>query len=66
MRNSMTMSTLNLTRLETCDLLLACLAARDEANDGGEKWQRLHDKIKAQLDEFDAQLDELIKDETRY
>lgn len=57
MRNSLNV-TVDVTRIELCDLLLACLAARDKANDGGKKWDRLHDKLKAQLDGFDKELDE--------
>lgn len=47
--------TLNLKRIEVCDLLLACLAAQNSANDGGKKWERLHDEIKKQLEEQDSQ-----------
>lgn len=45
--------TLNLKRIEVCDLLLACLAAKDKANDSGKKWDRLHEEIKKQLHNFD-------------
>lgn len=53
-------TTIEVKRIEICDLMIACLAAKQMANDGGEKWDRLHDKLKAQLDELDAQLDEVI------
>lgn len=52
-------TTVNVTRIEICDLLLACLAAKEMANDGGKKWDRLHDKLKEQLEELDSQLDEI-------
>lgn len=50
-------TTLKVTRIEICDLLLACLAAKEQATDGGKKWDVLHDKLKAQLDELDKELD---------
>jgi hypothetical protein len=46
------------SRIELCDLLLSCLAASDMANDGGEKWNRLHDKLKDQLEAFDRMVDD--------
>ncbi len=45
--------TLTLTRIEVCDLLLACISA-DEIS-GAEKWMKLHDKIKEQLNKADEQ-----------
>ena len=59
MRNNFN-ATIEVKRIEICDLMIACLAAKQMANDGGKKWDRLHDKLKAQLDELDAQLDEVI------
>ena len=44
-----------LNRIDVCDLLLACLAAKELANDEGSKWERLHDKLKAQLEAFDKE-----------
>lgn len=52
-------TTLQVKRIDICDLMLACLAAKERANDGGTKWDRLHDELKKQLDELDTQLDEL-------
>lgn len=52
-------TTLQVRRIDICDLMLACLAAKQLANDNGAKWDRLHDELKRQLDELDAQLDEL-------
>ena len=58
MRNQFETS-ISLQRIEICDLLLACLAAKNAAGDSGTKWDRLHDKLKAQLEALDAQLDEI-------
>lgn len=52
-------TTLQVKRIDICDLMLACLAAKELANDEGKKWDRLHDELKRQLKELDAQLDEL-------
>lgn len=49
--------TLELNRIDVCDLLLACLSAAENANDKGSKWIRLHDKIKSQLESFDREHD---------
>lgn len=54
-------TTIRIKRIEICDLMLACLAARDIANDGGKKWMKLHDKLKNQLNELDNQLDMLCE-----
>lgn len=40
-------------RYELCDLMLACTAAEMLANDDGQKWKRLHDMLKAKLEEYD-------------
>lgn len=52
-------TTLQVKRIDICDLMLACLAAKELANDSGIKWDRLHDELKRQLNELDTQLDEL-------
>lgn len=52
-------TTLQVKRIDICNLMLACLAAKELANDEGKKWDRLHDELKRQLGELDAQLDEL-------
>ena len=57
MRNRMKVH-VEVTRSELCDLLIACVSEKIRADDGGEKWLKLHDKLSKQLDEFDAQLDE--------
>lgn len=46
-------------RIDICDLLLACLAAKSLANDAGAKWNRLHDMLKQQLEDLDRQLNEV-------
>lgn len=61
MRNNFK-TTLNVTRIEVCDLLIACLAAKQLASDEGKKWDRLHDKLRSQLYELDKQLDEIEED----
>lgn len=53
-------TTITLRRIDICDLLLACLAAKEAANDDGRKWDRLHNMLNDQLEELDAQLDEII------
>ena len=53
MLNNYTIASLTLRRIDICDLLLACLAAQEKANDGGKKWIELHDEIMAQLDDID-------------
>ena len=58
MRNEF-ITTIQLRRIDICDMLLACLAAKNLANDEGKKWDRLHETLKAQLDELDRQLDEI-------
>lgn len=58
MRNSFK-TTINVTRLEIVDLMMACTHAKFSASDGGEKWERLHDKLKEQLRELDEQIDEI-------
>ena len=46
--------TLTLTRIQLCDLMLACTAAKSRANDGGKKWTDLHNVIKTIIDKSDA------------
>lgn len=53
-------TSVNVTRIELCDLLAACLVAKMTANDSGEKWDKLHDKLKSQLDELDRQLESVL------
>lgn len=64
-RNQLNM-TIRLTRLEVCDLLLACTCTQFSANDGGEKWKRLREKLREQLNDLDEQLDAIIEGETEY
>ena len=59
MRNNFK-TTIEVKRIDICDLMLACLAAKEAANDEGKKWDRLHDLLKEQLNELDAQLDEVV------
>lgn len=47
--------TLKMTRGEVCDLLIACntMPAVVESD----KWKKIHDKMREQLDAFDAKLE---------
>ena len=48
--------TVKLKRIEVCDMLLACTAlsiAAKKDGESGQKWDALHEKLKAALDEFD-------------
>ena len=45
--------TLKLKRIEVCDLMLACTALDSSTPEDTQKWAKLHDKLKAILDEFD-------------
>lgn len=60
MRNSFK-THIEVTRMDICDLMLACTSAQYRANDGGQKWIKLREKLKAQLDELDSQIDEIIE-----
>ena len=44
---------LSLKRIDLCNLLIACTNTKYGANDGGKKWQELHDKIEKILDAAD-------------
>ena len=52
--NAMEMN-VQLTRKDVCDLLLACVNAMYSANDGGKKWEKLHEKLHEQLEQFDKE-----------
>lgn len=56
MRNNIK-TTLQLRRVDICDLMIACTAAKRAS--GAKKWDELHDELKRQLDELDEQLDEI-------
>lgn len=55
MKTNQDVMNVKLTRKDVCDLLLACINAEYEANDGGKKWKKLHDELKKQLEAFDAE-----------
>lgn len=55
MRNAETM-TITLTRLEVCDLLIACTMT-SHISRGVSKWVKLHDEICEQLREWDNEYD---------
>lgn len=59
MRNGMTIY-LKFTRVDVCDLLLACFAA-EKMSHGATKWAMLHDKIERQLEDFDDEIDTLLE-----
>ena len=50
---------ISLRRIDACNLLIACAAMKELSNDGGDKWEKLHNMLKVQLDELDRQLDEI-------
>lgn len=56
MRNNFK-TTIALRRIDICDLMIACTAAKSAS--GADKWDRLHGELKRQLDELDRQLDEI-------
>ena len=48
--------TLTLKRIQVCDLMLALTIignAREQNGYRGNKWRKLHDEVRSQLDEFD-------------
>lgn len=45
--------TLKITRIDLCDLMLACTAIDNATDNDNVKWAKLHDKLKGILDEFD-------------
>ena len=45
--------TLTLKRIEICDLLLACTNAYYHASNKAKKWDELHEKLFAILNDFD-------------
>ena len=49
MTYNMRTRTLKLSRIQVCDLLIATTALREF----GEKWEKLHDEIRNQLDKQD-------------
>ena len=53
MRNHRTVN-VKITRIELCKLILAC----DSIKFGAQGWAELKEKLKQQLDAFDAKLDE--------
>lgn len=58
MRNGIETS-IKVKRIDVCDLMMACTLAKEAANDGGRKWDKLHDQLKSKLDELDRQIDEI-------
>ncbi len=48
---------IELNRTEICDIMLALTAAHQMSD--AEKWKRLHDKVKAMLDDYDNHQEEL-------
>lgn len=55
-------TTIMLKRIDICDLMLACMAAKEAANDAGKKWDLLHEKLSWQLECLDNQPDNIIED----
>lgn len=44
---------IELERKQICDLMLACTAAKFNANDEGKKWDELRELLKKQLEKID-------------
>ena len=60
MRNHRTVN-VKITRIELCNLIKACMATKfalEEQNHSAQGWAELREKLKQQLDAFDAKLDE--------
>lgn len=55
MKKSLNARTVNvkISRLDLCDLMLACTALDAETDPENTKWGKLHDKLRAILNEFD-------------
>lgn len=45
--------TVEIKRIQLCDLLLACTHLDMETSEDTKKWRELHDKLKQILDDFD-------------
>lgn len=57
-------TTIQLKRSDICNLMLACLAAKELSNnDECKMWDRLRETLKSQLEEFDRHLDDEIENE---
>lgn len=52
-------TSIKVRRIDICDLMIACTLAKQAANDGGRKWDKLHDMLKSKLDELDRQIGEI-------
>nr|DAH24690.1 MAG TPA: hypothetical protein [Caudoviricetes sp.] len=55
MRKSLNARPVNvkISRLDLCDLMLACTVLDTETDTENTKWEKLHDKLEAILNEFD-------------
>lgn len=51
---------LEITRIDLCDLLLACTALDVATDENTQKWAKLHDKLKKILDDFDGKQDDIL------
>lgn len=51
--------TAKLQRIDLCDLLIACRMCSNAVDAPDNKWDKLHDKIRAIIDEFDAKQTDL-------
>lgn len=50
--------TVKITRHELCDLILACTALNFGTDEKTTKWEKMHDKLKTILQDFDAKFEE--------
>lgn len=54
--------TAKFSRIELCDLLLACLKCSQAVDAPDNKWDRLHAKISDIIEEFDAKQTDIFGD----
>ena len=51
-----TRTKIEVRRIDICDMMLACLAAKQLSGDGGKKWDKLHAQLKNELLKLDKEL----------
>ena len=51
--------TITMTRIDLCNLIMACTFADHNTNEDTKKWAELRKELKAELDSLDAVLDRI-------